>query len=120
MTLAAPDWDIIREPVPVAVNGALIFPDFELVHRHQTGRRWLLEIVGFWTREYLADKLRRLRAAGIERIILCIDQERCCSDEELPPHACVVRYRGRVDPVSVLAIIEPEHRVCETTHASCK
>ncbi|MBN1609079.1 MAG: DUF790 family protein [Polyangiaceae bacterium] len=112
---AAPDWNIIREPVPVAVNGALIFPDFELVHRHQTGRRWLLEIVGFWTREYLADKLRRLRAAGVERIILCIDQDRCCSDEELPPHACVVRYRGKVDPVSVLAIIEPEHRVCETT-----
>jgi predicted nuclease of restriction endonuclease-like RecB superfamily len=107
---AAPEWDIIREPLPVEANGALIFPDFELVHRRESGRRWLLEIIGFWTPEYLAEKLRRLRAAGIERIVLCIDRQRCCSDEELPSHARVVRYRGRVDPVSVLAIIDPQHR----------
>ncbi|HEY5372450.1 MAG TPA: DUF790 family protein, partial [Polyangiaceae bacterium] len=71
---ATPDWDVIREPRPVASERALIFPDFELVHRRDKSRRWLLEIVGFWTQKYLTEKLERLRAAGIDRLVLCIDQ----------------------------------------------
>jgi predicted nuclease of restriction endonuclease-like RecB superfamily len=43
----APDWDLLREPEPIAAEGALIFPDFALQHRSDPSRRWLLEIVGF-------------------------------------------------------------------------
>lgn len=104
---AAPDWDLLREPRPVEAGDALIFPDFELIHRRDPERRWLLEIAGFWTPEYLRAKLSRLRAARLDRLILCIDQNRCCSTEDLPVHARVIRYRRRVDPLAVLAIIEP-------------
>ncbi|HEY3233956.1 MAG TPA: DUF790 family protein, partial [Polyangiaceae bacterium] len=104
---AAPDWDVIREPNPVEADGVLVFPDFELLHRRDPERRWYLEIVGFWTREYLDEKLRRLRAAGIDRLVLCIDEKRCCKDEELPPNARVVRYKKRIDPRTVLAMLEP-------------
>ena len=99
------DWDVIREPCPIASRDTLIFPDFELVHRRDKGRRWLLEIVGFWTQKYLADKLARLRAAGIERLVLCIDQTRHCGEADLPADARVVRYKTRIDPRLVLAII---------------
>jgi hypothetical protein len=102
---AAPDWDVIREPRPVASGNTLIFPDFELVHRGDKNRRWLLEIVGFWTQKYLTEKLERLRAAGIERLLLCIDQNRHCADGDLPPDARVIRYKTKIDPRAVLAII---------------
>jgi predicted nuclease of restriction endonuclease-like RecB superfamily len=107
---AAPDWDLIREPSPVEAEGTLIFPDFELVHRRDPARRWLLEIVGFWTRKYLEEKFQRLRAAGLERLILCVDEARACQDEELPEHAKVVRFRRRVDPKAVLAIVQGASR----------
>ena len=99
------DWDVIREPRPVASGYTLIFPDFELVHRRDGGRRWLLEIVGFWTQSYLSEKLERLRAAGIDRLVLCIDQNRHCSEADLPTDARIVRYKTRIDPRLVLAII---------------
>lgn len=102
---AALDWDVIREPHPVNAGGSLIFPDFELVHRRDESRRWLLEIVGFWTPNYLQKKLEQLRIAGIDRLVLCVDQKRLCSDEDLPEHAQIIRYRTRIDPLAVLAIV---------------
>jgi predicted nuclease of restriction endonuclease-like RecB superfamily len=102
---AAPDWDIIREPVPIESVGSLIFPDFELVHRHDSARRWLLEIVGFWTPKYLQEKLHKLRAAGLQNVILCIDQERACSEAELPAGAKIIRYKRRIDVKAVLAAL---------------
>jgi predicted nuclease of restriction endonuclease-like RecB superfamily len=104
---AAPDWDLIREPRPVAVEGTLVFPDFELVHRRDRNRRWLLEIVGFWTREYLVEKLRRLRAARLPRFVFCIDERRLCGDAQLAAGArYVVRYKSRIDPMDVLALVD--------------
>jgi predicted nuclease of restriction endonuclease-like RecB superfamily len=102
---AAPDWDVVREPRPVDAEGTLVFPDFELFHRRNQERRWLLEIAGFWTPEYLSTKLRRLRSAGIERLVICIDERRGCADSEIPRGARIVRYKSRIDPRRVLSII---------------
>ncbi len=103
----APHWDVVREPVALLAGDALIFPDFELRHR-STGERWLLEIVGYWTPEYLQKKLAALREARCERLILCIDEERCCSDDALSAVAAhVVRYRKKLDPRAVLAMVDP-------------
>ena len=103
---AAPDWDVVREPRPVESLGSLIFPDFELVHRHDPNRRWLLEIVGFWTPKYLEEKLRKLRAARLQHVLLCIDQERGCTEDELPKDALIIRYKRRIDVQAVLAIVQ--------------
>jgi predicted nuclease of restriction endonuclease-like RecB superfamily len=108
----APEWDVVREPAAVPAGNTLIFPDFELRHRWQPRRRWLLEICGFWTPSYVADKLRRLRAANLDRLILCLDDERNCADADLPEAAKVLRFRRRVDAAAVLAVIDP--RVART------
>jgi uncharacterized protein len=107
----APDWIVVREPEPIPVEDSFIFPDFALDHRYDAGRRWLLEIVGFWTPDYLATKLRRYRQARIERLILCIDERRACSDGDLPTAARIVRFRDRVPPEAVLAILSQDCRV---------
>jgi predicted nuclease of restriction endonuclease-like RecB superfamily len=102
----APDWDILREPEPVEAGRHLIFPDFLLRHRHDPERQWWLEIVGFWTPQYLEKKLAGLRQAGLRRIILCVDADRACSEEELPRGAELVRFRRRIDVAEVLAVMQ--------------
>jgi hypothetical protein len=115
---AARDWDVVREPEPVRAGTTLLFPDFALQHRIQPERRWLLEIVGFWTPEYLARKLALYRRAGLANLILCIDEARGCTEGDLPREARVLRYRRKVDVRAVLRLIEgPEtfaRRVPET------
>ena len=91
----APEWGLAREPEALQVGDRLVFPDFALEH---LGRRWLVEIVGFWTPEYLARKLETLRGKGV---LLCIDRKLACTDEEtagLP----VVWFRNRLDPAAVI------------------
>jgi hypothetical protein len=102
----APAWDVIREPAPIAAAGTLIFPDFALQHRFDPTSRWLLEIVGFWTPDYVARKLVLYRNARLSNLILCIDEQRNCAEADLPSGARVVRYRRRVDAAAVLRIIE--------------
>jgi uncharacterized protein len=103
---AAPEWELVREPDAFRAGGMLVFPDFLVRHRKQPGRRFLLEIVGFWTREYLDKKLAALRASSMPNLILCIDEDRNCSAAELPLSAKVIRYRRRLHPASVLELIE--------------
>ena len=102
----------MREPEPVVAGDALVFPDFALQHRMDPSRRWLLEIVGFWTPSYLARKLASYRAAGLSNLILCIDEERDCADGDLPPGTFVVRFRRRIDVGAVCRLIEA--RVADT------
>jgi predicted nuclease of restriction endonuclease-like RecB superfamily len=100
---AAPDWDLIREPEPVPAAGTIIFPDFVLRHRLCPERSFLVEIMGFWSADYLARKLALLRQANLDNLILCIDEARACGEGELPAGGRIVRFRRRIDPLAVLA-----------------
>jgi uncharacterized protein len=63
-------WMLSRESSPVAMGAELFLPDFTL--RHADGREALVEIVGFWTPEYLEAKARKVAAAGLETLILVV------------------------------------------------
>jgi predicted nuclease of restriction endonuclease-like RecB superfamily len=102
----APSWDLVREPEAIRSGRTLIFPDFLLCHRLDTSRRVLVEIAGFWTPDYLAAKLARLRDAKVPYFILCIDAERGCAEGDLPEGMSVLRFRRRVDAAAVLAEAE--------------
>ncbi|MFH2002045.1 MAG: DUF790 family protein [Planctomycetota bacterium] len=106
---AAPDWELIREPEPIEACGTLIFPDFLLRHRYERDRSWLLEIVGFWTSEYLDKKLRTLKAAGLSNLILCINEDRNCGEEEMHPETRVLRFKRKIEMDRVLKIISKDH-----------
>ncbi len=103
---ASLDWDLIREPEPFEAGGTLVFPDFAIVHRRDTSKRLLLEIVGFWTPDYLREKLSRLRDLTGTPLILCINRELNCGTGELPAHARIVWFQKRIEPGEVLAAIE--------------
>jgi uncharacterized protein len=100
----APDWDLVREPEAVRAGSTLVFPDFLLSHRIHRERRVLVELAGFWTPDYLATKLARLREAEahLPAFILCVDEDRACALGEIPAGLSVVPFRRRVDAAAVL------------------
>ncbi len=103
---AARDWDLLREPEPLQAGDHMIFPDFAIQHRRDPKRRVLLEIVGFWTPQYLRRKLEHLREAGASNLILCIDDKLSCADGALPQAGPVIRFHRRIDVAVVLAKVE--------------
>jgi predicted nuclease of restriction endonuclease-like RecB superfamily len=63
-------WRLSRETTPVPVGDELFLPDFTL--RHADGREALIELVGFWTPEYLESKARKVAAARLDHLILVV------------------------------------------------
>ncbi|HVR03107.1 MAG TPA: DUF790 family protein [Polyangia bacterium] len=108
----APDWDVVCEPEAVRAGPTLVFPDFLLRHRIHPERRVLVEPAGFWTPDYLAAKLARLREADLPSFILCVDEERACALGEVPPPLSVVPFRRRVDAASVMRRVEELTAAC--------
>jgi len=105
-TRAAPDWELTRDPAPLRAGAGLVFPDFGLRHRTGLHASALLELVGFWTPAYLRRKLERYRSATTAGVILAIDATREVSEAALPRDARILRFRKRVDPATVLGLLE--------------
>lgn len=103
---AARSWALIREPEPVVAGETMIFPDFAVEHREDSSKRWLLEIVGSWTPDYLRKKLEHLNKAEMKNLILCVNRELNCTESDFPHHAQVIFYSKRIDPQQVLKCLE--------------
>ncbi|MBK6685966.1 MAG: DUF790 family protein [Deltaproteobacteria bacterium] len=117
----APDWVLVREPQPIRAERSLIFPDF-LAHRRGAPEAGVwIELIGYWTPTYLARKLKALKEAKLNRLLLCVDESLGCEAAALPAHAAVVPYRGKVDAAQVVAALDallPANRVAETPPSS--
>jgi predicted nuclease of restriction endonuclease-like RecB superfamily len=61
-------WRVVREGAVLDVRGGVLVPDF--VFRHRDGTEVVLEIVGYWTPEYLTDKLGKL--SGVRGVNLLV------------------------------------------------
>ena len=59
----------------------MLLPDFAL--EHPDGRRAILEIMGFWTPEYLEEKLDKIRQADVENLVLAVSEELDCTSEDI-------------------------------------
>jgi len=63
-------WTLAREAVILHGQQRTFVPDF--VFRHEDGPEVLMEIVGFWTPQYLEEKRKTLRAFRGHRILLAV------------------------------------------------
>ena len=76
--------------------------------RHEDGRQFYLEVLGFWTPQYLKERLGEFEHAGFKNFILAAWDELRGSRDPLtiiPPHAII--FKRSLDPVAVeLAINE--------------
>jgi uncharacterized protein len=84
-------WRLMREETPVPAGGELFLPDFTA--RHADGREALIEIVGFWTSEYLEAKLRKLDSARLGNLVLVV-YEGLAAGRSAPDRASIEQVAG--------------------------
>jgi len=106
----ASGWELAREDTVVRVGSRLFYPDFTLVSARG---RVLVEVVGYWTPEYLANKAEALRAVEVP-LVVCVDERHARGD--LSPRPGILAYRGRVDASALVA--EAERMLGAATAAS--
>ena len=77
-TLKAIGLNVVREPEPVALGDVLYIPDFKI---EKEGVEFLVEIVGFWRKEYVEKKMFKLaEVVKFRRDIIVL------ADEKLKPY----------------------------------
>ncbi len=100
MRLGLP-WRLLREPEPLVAGTHIFIPDFAFEH---DGRRVYLEIVGFWTEDYLRRKVEKLSVLR-EPIIVAIDESLGEFKVMGEGNIHVVRFRGSLLPGKVVPIV---------------
>lgn len=95
-------WRLLREAVVLRSGGTLLVPDF--VFRHADGTEAVLEVVGYWTPEYLEEKFRKLRDVRAPNLIVAVPRALALRAGTLP--AAVVTFARRLRPSDVLARLQ--------------
>ncbi len=95
-TAVAGSWQLVREPVPLALGDQLAFPDFFVRRRDARDGFWL-EIAGLRDPRALPQKLALL---ANDRYVLCLPQRVV---DGLAPHSRLVGFTRCVDAAAVLA-----------------
>lgn len=73
-------WEINREPTVLKAGKYAFIPDFSL---QRDGIKVYVEIVGFWTPEYLEKKIQKIKEVQ-EPVILLINRKLRCSEKDFP------------------------------------
>ena len=98
-------WELepCREVIDLGTSAFI--PDFRLTH--PAGREFYLEIIGFWTPEYLAERLSEFAHRGLKNFLLAAwDDLRGTRDPltNIPPHTIV--FKKNLDPSIVELTVE--------------
>ncbi len=104
-------WTLSREDELILLGDTVMIPDFALTHK-QDGRRVLIELVGFWTREYLRRKVEKVRAAQRRDLLLLVFEGVNLSAEKLDdvPGEVLV-FKNKPVLKDVMAAVERVHQV---------
>jgi len=101
-------WEIIREPNVIKAGEYAVIPDFGF---YKDDMRLYLEIVGFWTKEYLTKKVNKLHNAQAD-IIVAVNEQLGCSTEDFPHD--VIMYRQKIPLLNIVRLLrEAEERHVE-------
>jgi predicted nuclease of restriction endonuclease-like RecB superfamily len=98
-------WTLEMNSEVVDLGASAFIPDYVLAH--PDGRRVYLELLGFWTPQYLHERLREFQHAAFDRFILTASDELRGSRDplpQIPPH--VVVYKHKLNPAEVIAAID--------------
>ena len=67
------EWELRREPDPLAAGEHVVIPDFAFDWPHEAFRVYF-EIMGFWTPEYVETKLARLADIDDVELLVAVDE----------------------------------------------
>jgi predicted nuclease of restriction endonuclease-like RecB superfamily len=96
------DWKVEREGEVIDLGDSVMIPDFTF--RHPDGRTASLEIVGFWTPEYLRQKMEKIQKAGRRNLFLAVNRTLNCGKEKFD--GPVFYYRTGIKLKDVLGMLE--------------
>ncbi|SFB96305.1 hypothetical protein SAMN05444422_103258 [Halobiforma haloterrestris] len=96
------DWELVREPEPLAAGTRVMIPDFAFEYSHGEFRVYF-EIMGFWTPEYVEKKLGQLEDLEDVDMLVAVDEslgvgeEIAARDHRAIPYSGSVRVKDVVD-----------------------
>ena len=98
-------WTLKREPEPVPAGNQVIIPDFSL---ERTGVKIYLEIVGFWTEEYILRKAEKLKQVEAKMLLLVNEALACekLTALEKRPQLNFIYYHDKIPIASILRYLE--------------
>jgi len=95
-------WIVSREPTVLKAGKYAFIPDFSL---EKNGAKIYVEIVGFWTPEYLKNKIKKINQLNEkESIILLIDRNLACSGSEFKTENLIF-YDRKIPHLEILKIL---------------
>lgn len=101
-------WTLKREPEPLQAGASVIIPDFVF---SLGAARVYMEIVGFWTREYLKRKLEKLSEVKDKILIVAADQALACDKiaelKTMNPNVHLIWFKGSIPVHEVLRVLKP-------------
>ncbi len=99
-------WELTREDNVILLGDTVFIPDFTLTHT-KTGRRAIIEIVGFWHPEYLRRKVAKVHAAKRSNLILLVYEGVNLAHEQLENvPAQVLYFKNKPVLKDVMALVE--------------
>jgi hypothetical protein len=98
-------WTLERETDIIDLKDTVMIPDFNFVH--PDGRWAMMEIVGFWTPDYLQKKLWKLKRADKRNMVIAVSGQLNCGEEDfrdIPGE--VLFFKTQIKPKDVLEKVE--------------
>lgn len=92
-------WDIVREPDVVKAGIYVVIPDFGF---YKDGLKHYLEIVGFWTPEYLKKKISKLKEAEAT-ITVAVNENLNCKKQDFLGD--VIFYNNKIPLMDIVRIL---------------
>ncbi len=102
----AAGWRAIREPEPLVVGRSIVIPDFLLM---KGGAKIYVEVMGFWTPEYVEKKVRKLSLLREPMLILARKDLLCSRTEKIPKDVFYMEG-GKIDRVALLKRLDELER----------
>ena len=98
-------WKLKREPEPVVAGGHVLIPDFSF---EREGAQIYMEVVGFWTPNYLHRKIEKLEKTT-ERIMVVVDENLACeklTKLESKQGINIIYYRNKIPLHPILRYLQ--------------
>jgi len=107
-------WQLKREPEPVPLGKQVIIPDFSL---EKEGVKVYMEIVGFWTLEYLLHKMEKLKKIDANTLVAVNENLACEKLADLQKNAQIniIYYRDKIPLAPVLRYLEGAFQSVQAT-----
>jgi predicted nuclease of restriction endonuclease-like RecB superfamily len=107
------DWQLKREPEPVIAGHYVLIPDFSF---ERGGTKLYMEVVGFWTTNYLLRKIEKLKKTK-ERVLVAVDETLACerlSKLENQQSLNIIYYRNKISLLPILRYLKEAYKEVQT------